>query len=210
MKIQNWILIILLACMGVTLISSCSTKQAPPNEEQRQEARLQVPCIVVLPVVTDLKADESMTYNKASVLEEGAAVLDQAIAEALMGHDNVRLLSKRQLTSLLPESETAQAALYTKIGKELNCNAVLKTTLSRYQQRVGGDYGVDSPASAMFFMELTNTADGSLIWSSTFRETQQSLMSNILSAHKYGLKWLKVEELVTMGVTEIVEQCPYL
>jgi hypothetical protein len=31
-----------------------------------------------------------------------------------------------------------------------------------------------------------------------------------MSAHKYGLKWLTVEELATLGVEEKIAQCPYL
>ncbi len=208
LKNKSIMLGLLLACTAV-MLTSCATKQAPPTEEERLEARRQVPCIVVLPVMADLKADDSLTYAQAAKLENGASFLDRTIAEALAGSANVRLLSQRQLTSLLPESDAAQSALFDRIGSVLKCNAVLVTTLSRYEQRVGGEYGVDSPASASFSMKLMNTRDGSLIWSTTFNQTQESLLSNIMSAHKYGLKWLTVEELVTLGVAEKIEQCPY-
>jgi hypothetical protein len=205
----NWILLILLLIFTVVGLTSCGTKQAPPTDEERLEARGRVPCIVVLPVMADLKSDDSMTYAQAAKLENGASFLDQTIAEAFTGYDNVRLLSQRQLTSLLPENDAAQSVLLTRIGSELKCNAALVTTLSRYEQRVGGEYGADSPASAAFSMKLFNTRDGSLIWSTMFNQTQQSLLSNIMSAYQYGLKWLTVEELVTLGVAEKIKQCPY-
>lgn len=206
---QNWMVLVLLMFFAVAAMTSCGAKQAPPTDEERQEARREVPCIMVLPVVADLKSDDSMTYAKAAELEKGASFMDRQIAEAFAGYDNVRLLSQRQLTSLLPENEAAQSALFSRIGNELRCNAVLVTSLSQYTQRVGGEYGADSPASATFTMKLFDTRDGSLIWSSMFNQTQQSLLSNIMSSHHYGLKWLTVEELVTLGIAEKIEQSPY-
>jgi hypothetical protein len=161
------------------------------------------------PVMAPSQPDESLSYRSAANLEKGAAYLDTELKDALKGHDNVRFISQRQLTSLLPETEMAQGALLGQIGSVLKCNAVLITTLSRYVQRIGGDYGVDSPASAAFSMKLFSTSDGSVIWSASFDETQQSLLSNIMSAHKYGLRWLTVEELVELGINEKIEQSPY-
>lgn len=236
----------------VVLLASCSTKQPLPTEEEKQAAKIQVPCIIALPVIADLRTNrgstaqttkggesakymelelketmrmidstgfpvmtdptssEELTYQSAANLEKGAAYVDQELREALRGHNNVRILSQRQLTSLLPVTEMSTEALLKSVRSELKCNAVLLTTLSRYVQRVGGNYGVDSPASVAFSMKLYDTSDASVIWSATFDETQKSFMSNIMSAHKYGLKWLTVEELVTLGIGEKVAQCPYL
>jgi hypothetical protein len=162
------------------------------------------------PVMAETTSDEALTYQNAAKLEKGAGFLDEQLKNALRGHDTVRFLSNRQLTSLLPENEMTQRALLRSIYTELKCNAVLVTSLSRYVQRVGGDYGVDSPASVAFSMKLFDTSDGSVMWSATFDETQQSFMSNIMSAHKYGLKWLTAEELATLGIEEKIAQCPYL
>lgn len=235
------------------LLTSCSTKQPLPTEEEKQAARMKVPCVIALPVIADLradsgdgnqptspraegslamereyketikmidstgfpvmagpKADDALTYQNAAKLEKGAGFLDEQLKNALRGHDTVRFLSNRQLTSLLPENEMSQTALLRSIYSELKCNAVLVTSLSRYVQRVGGDYGADSPASVAFSMKLFDTSNGSVIWSATFDETQQSFMSNIMSAHKYGLKWLTAEELATLGIEEKIAQCPYL
>ncbi|MGI9537904.1 MAG: hypothetical protein ACR2PB_12600 [Desulfocapsaceae bacterium] len=250
--VNSWSKVLMLAATAVLFVS-CSSKQPLPTEEEKQAAKMQVPCIIALPVMVDLKSDKSSTdqsaakgensalqmelevkedmrrndnsgfpvgtdpqssnaptYQSAANLEKGAGYLDQALKEALEGRNNVRFLSQRQLTSLLPETEMAQVALLRSIRSKLKCNAVLVTTLSRYVQRVGGNYGVDSPASVAFSMKLFDTSDASVIWSATFNETQASFMSNLMSAHKYGLKWLTVEELVTLGVDEKVAQCPYL
>lgn len=251
MNKRNQLLSLLLTAVLLTT-AACSSRQPLPTQEQIEQAAIQVPCIIALPVMTDLKGDDdgvgrgigqqenknllmdqelsesirrnestgfpavstpqpdsSQAFKSAANLERGAAYLDTQLKDALKGQDNVRFLSQRQLTSLLPETEMAQVALLSSIGSALKCNAVLVTTLSRYIQRVGGDYGAESPASAAFSLKLFDTTDGSVIWSATFDETQQSFLSNIMSAHKYGLKWLTVEELVTLGIDEKVEQSPY-
>jgi len=46
-----------------------------------------------------------------------------------------------------------------------------------------------------------------------FKETQQSLMSNLMTfgkAENRGFKWITVEELVRQGIHEKIEECPYL
>ena len=100
-----------------------------------------------------------------------------------------------------------------KVGSELKCAAVLMTTLTDYRQRLGGAYGAERPASVTFTMRLISTRDGRVLWHSMFKETQQSLMSNLLSfgkAESRGFKWITVEELVRHGINETLEKCPYL
>lgn len=197
--------------VGLTLaISGCGSKQPLPTDEERQLARKEVPCIVVLPVQTQVSRDPNVTYNKAAELENGAEYMDVTMREFLVGRPHVRVLSSRQFTSLLPENPSDQLSLITRIGTELNCNAVLQTTLVRYRQRDGGSYAVDAPASASFDFRLYDTRDGRVIWSSRFQETQQSVMSNIISSSSRGFTWLTVEELVERGLAEQIEECPYL
>jgi hypothetical protein len=203
----------LLPLILIALLSSCGSKQPLPTEEDRQEARLKVPCIVVLPVETRVNSDPSISYKKASVLEDGAAYMDSVLAEQMVGKKNIRVLSSRQFLSLIPQDSADKLVLMKKIGSELKCNAVLETTLSSYRQRVGSSYGVDSPASVAFSFRLFDTSDGRVIWSSTFKETQQTVMSNIMSlgsGESRGLKWLTVEELAELGITEQIKECPYL
>lgn len=200
---------ILLVLFLAVILASCSAKQPLPTEEERLEARKQVPCIVVLPVDTAVNSDASMTYKRAAVLEEGAAFMDTIFVEEFIDNNSVRVLSARQLTSLIPEDSGAQSALIKRVGSELKCAAVLVTTLSDYRQRVGGSYGADSPASAMFAMKLVSARSGEVLWTGVFKETQQSLMSNILAQNR-GFTWITVEELIRQGIEEKIAECPYL
>lgn len=209
----NFLYLQFLVITLVLLLSSCSSKQPLPTTEERQEARTKVPCIIVLPVQTKVNTDSAMTYKSAAVLEEGAQFMDSVLADELVGNNNVRLLSNRQLTSLTSSDSISQQTLTRTIGSELKCGAVLTTTLIEYRQRVGGSYGADHPAAAAFSMKLINTRDGRVIWHTMFEETQQSLMSNLMSfskAESRGFKWITVEELVRQATHEKIKECPYL
>lgn len=213
MKVYQVFLQLLAICAVSMLLSACGTKQPLPTDEERQEAHAKVPCIIVLPVETRVNTDSSMTYNNAAVLENGADFMDSVIKEELVGKNNVRVLSNRQLTALIPRDSGSQLNLIKNVGSELKCDAVLMTQLVDYRQRVGGSYGADSPASATFTIRLISTRDGHVIWQSMFKETQQSLMSNLMSfdkAESRGFKWITVEELVRQGLNEKIEECPYL
>ena len=213
MKGYQLFLQLLAICAVSMLLSACGSKQPLPTDEERQEAHAKVPCIIVLPVETRVNTDSSMTYDNAAVLENGADFMDSVLKEALVGKNNVRVLSNRQLTALIPRDSGSQLNLIKNVGSELKCDAVLMTQLVDYRQRVGGSYGADSPASASFKMRLINARDGRVIWQSMFKETQQSLMSNLMSfdkAESRGFKWITVEELVRQGTNEKIEECPYL
>ncbi len=204
---------LLVICAVTATLSACGLKQMLPTEQERQDAQVKVPCIIVLPVETTVNKDASISYSDAAVLESGAGFMDSVIAEELIGRNNVRVLSERQLTSLIPGDSASQLTLIRNIGSQLKCGAVLITSLIDYQQRQGGSYGAESPASATFTMKLVNTRDGSVVWQSMFKETQQSLMSNLLSfskAESRGFKWITVENLVRQGIVEKIEECPYL
>lgn len=212
-KIQYSLIRVFLVTIVVSLAVSCSTKVPLPTDDERATARNQVPCVIVLPVQTRVNKDEGVTYQDAAVLEQGAQFMDGAMAEALVGHDHVRVLSDRQFTSLIPEDSGTQIALIKAVGSELKCDSVLMTQLIEYRQRIGGSMGADAPASATFSMRLFSARDGKVIWAGQFKETQQSLMSNIMSfekAQNRGFKWITVEELVRQGLKEKIEECPYL
>lgn len=202
---------ILILAMVLPIVS-CSTKRILPTEKERQNARMKTPCILVLPVKTVVNQDKNVNYQKAAELEKGAEFMDTVIREEMVGRSHVRTLSARQLETLLPTAAGSQQEIARVVGSELKCDAVFFTVLNRYQQRVGGEYGADSPASTAFTMQLIDSRDGRLLWSITFDETQEFLTSNLWSfgkAYERGFKWITVEQLVRQAIHEKLEECPY-
>jgi PBP1b-binding outer membrane lipoprotein LpoB len=201
----------LLLLMGILFFSACSL---PQGKDNKVAAPLEpVARIAVLPVATSAVADESMGYQQANDLAKGAELATRIINDTLAGNPKVVLLTESQLTTLTPEISGGLSGAITTIGQKLNCDAVLVTQIQRFKQRVGSEFASEEPASAAFSMVLYGTKKKVVLWSADFRETQESLLSNIFSfekVQKRGLKWISVEALLEQGLKERLAQCPYL
>lgn len=194
----------------VFLLSSCAL---PPGAKQVALPLEPLNCIAVLPAITSVNQDDSVEYRQAKSLDSGAAFVSQILQAELAGHPKVLLVSESQLDNLVPEVAGGLSGMVSSIGEKLNCEAVLITTVHRFQQREGSEYAIDTPASAEVDLVLWHTAKKKVLWSGDFEETQESLFSNLFSYNKMfsrGFKWLTVEQLVEEGVKERLGQCPYL
>jgi hypothetical protein len=193
------------------MFSSCSIFQE--NTEGGNKEVKKLSCLIVLPTETPVNADSKMDYKEANNLQKGATFMDGAIAHALKDFPGSRLLNAAQIEGLTTGIVSSKLDMIKKIGKELKCDAILTSTITRFHQREGGEFAVDSPASAAFTMELVRVPDGKVLWRGNFNETQESLLSNLLSfgkAQSRGFKWITVEELVRQGIHERLSSCPYL
>ena len=81
----------------------------------------------------------------------------------------------------------------------------------RYEERVGGNLGVDKPAGVGFHVHLMENNVLKRVF--TFDEDQQALSENLLNIGKFfrrGAKWLTVEELsrdaINQGLDAILEE----
>ena len=71
----------------------------------------------------------------------------------------------------------------------------------RYQQRQGGNFAVDKPASVGFHLHLYDNSGLMKVFE--FDETQQPLFDNILKIGTFlrrGMKWITVEQLAEEGI----------
>lgn len=200
-------------CCVVLLLSSCSSQSGSVDSVQVQNSLVPLNCIAVLPASTSVGQDETIGYEKAQSLEEGAAFATEVMRRELQGNQKVQILSSNQLGSLVPEISGGISGTVAALGQKLNCDAVLLTIVRHYKQREGTEYSADAPASVDFFMELRHSTDGNILWSADYREEQKSFLSNIFSfskAKSRGFKWVTVEQLMEQGIKERLEDCPYL
>ncbi|PID77236.1 MAG: hypothetical protein CSB24_02355 [Deltaproteobacteria bacterium] len=193
------------------ILPSCSAKIAqnqPENEAPPPE------CILVLPTFAPAaESSRAANHQKAGELQSGARFIDSVLGEELGSNQAVKMVNKSQYDASLAEIKGGRFGLLRSLGKSFDCQAALYTTVIRFRQRDGGNYGVNSPASAAFEMKLVDTASGRLLWAGTFNETQQSVLSNLFSLKKAGergFKWITVEELVRQGIRKKLAGCPYL
>ena len=200
-----------LSCCAFFLMASCSANLG--SDKGQAEAPVPLSCIAVLPAGTSVDQNETIDYQDARSLEKGADFISAIMARELGGHAKVRLLTQSQVASLAPEITGGMSGMVATIGKKVNCDAVLLTTVRRFKQREGTEYAVEDPASANFQMVLIQSRTGAVLWTADFRETQESLLDNILTYNKAqsrGFKWVTVEQLVEQGVKDRLATCPYL
>lgn len=169
--------------------------------------------IAVLPAVSSIQDQDSITYEQARILDQGATFLTSVMSAELAGNPKVRFVSDYGEGITIPAISGGVRNTVQKLGTKYGCDAVLITSIRRFQERVGGSMSVDTPASASFSLFLVDTRTGSTLWTGTFMETQQSLMSNLFSfgqAQTRGFTWITVEEMVAEGLKEKLAECPYL
>jgi len=199
-----------LFCCAVLLLSSCADKHDGTGRDRDVK---KLTCLIVLPTETPIDTDRKMSFAEANTLQNGALFIDGMIAEELKNFKGARLLNASQVDGLSAKISGNRIEMIKSIGRELKCDMILMTMVSRFHQREGGEYAAENPASASFTMELIRVDDGQVMWKGSFDETQESLLSNLLSfgkAQSRGFKWVNVEELVRQGVHERLSTCPYL
>lgn len=191
------------------MLAACAATPGTPTSGQRQVVE-PVSCIAVLPVRMGVDEEGGRKYGDQKSLRKGAGYADTVLMQELTGNPKVRIVSSSQLNT---EVMGGLATTIDQVSTSLNCEAVMVTTIWKFRQRQGGSYAVDEPASASFAIRLFNARTKNVIWAADFNETQESLLSNILSfgkARSRGFKWITVEELVAQGIKERLAECPYL
>jgi hypothetical protein len=96
-------------------------------------------------------------------------------------------------------------------GRALGANFIVAGWVWRYRERIGGDIGVQSPASVAFTVALIDVKSGKMLWQGKFVEKQSSLSENIVEIRKFlkrSGKWLSVDELARYGVREVFTTFP--
>lgn len=201
----------------MVLLSACSSPSVTDTELETKPAFVPLSCIAVLPastsVVKDAPPDAVIDYDQAQALEKGAAYATEVLQQQLQGKPKVRLISAQQLAAYGTDISGGISGTAAVLGQQLECDAVLATTVMQYRQRQGTEYSVDAPAAVDLTLVLRHSTDGNILWSADFREEQQALLSNIFTlgkAKSRGFKWVTVEQLMAEGIEDRLKDCPYL
>ncbi|MDD2463413.1 MAG: hypothetical protein PHI97_05400 [Desulfobulbus sp.] len=187
------------------LFAGCGGQQKIADTEPA--APVSVSCIAVMPAIPAADYDDPATEQSRAILLEGSRVLNGLLKQQLAGK-KVHFVDEQGVDLGSPTLEKARA-----LAQQYQCNAVLDLSVSRYVERVGGDYGVKQPAAVTFAYRLYETGEGRVLCHGRFDERQQSLMENLLTlpkAQSRGLTWLTAEELARDGLREQFGECSYI
>nr|WP_321464680.1 hypothetical protein [uncultured Desulfobulbus sp.] len=189
---------------SLILLAGCAEQQAAKVEPV---APVSVSCIAVIPAIPAADYDDAPAEESRDTLVTGSRVFNTLLKEELAGQ-KVRFVAEQDVALGSPSLEKSRA-----IAAQYQCNAVLDLSVSRYVERIGGDYGVKKPAAVTFAYRLYETNEGRVLCHGRFDERQQALMENLLTlpkAKSRGLTWLTAEDLARDGLREKFGECSYL
>jgi hypothetical protein len=148
--------------------------------------------------------------EKKADSQDPEEVLSRAVYSSLVALPTWQIIADSEVREASHTvASTDQGTRLRRIGELVYADAVITGRVLRYRERVGGDIGVQSPASVAFVLDLIDVQRGDIIWSGRFDETQKSLTENIFAlgdARARGFKWLTAEQLTQDGVRKVVQQ----
>jgi len=171
---------------------------------------------VVSPSTANAEQKAKIPYTSPSPADSKASDQDTADLLAKFVYAAMTALAGWQIVGDSEVREAAdslepmdQAARLRKIGEMVYADAVMVGRVQRYQERVGNELGVRSPASVAFVLDLIDLRRGDVVWSGRFDETQKPLSENILAIGdigQRGIRWLTADQLMQDGVRRAVGQ----
>lgn len=137
----------------------------------------------------------------------------QAAVQKRHGEKVIPLREGKEVYARMDKDEFTNTPRTTaqSFGRALGANLIVVGWVWRYRERIGGDIGVQSPASVAFAVSLIDVTRGKMLWKGKFVEKQTSLSENILELRKFlkrSGKWLSVDELARYGVMDIFATFP--
>ncbi|WP_417909250.1 hypothetical protein [Candidatus Electronema sp. PJ] len=169
-------------------------------------------CAAVLPAVRGSDLDRNPTEEKEEekALAEGVVVMNKALREYFGSRTDIRMISEELVEPGKPRQSLAGVKA---TAEKAGCNAVLETTLYRYKERLGGEYTAKEPAATAFTYRLLALPDGTALCRGNFDQEQEPLLNNLLTfrqSAENSFAWVTVERLLTQGLHERLDDCPYL
>ncbi|MEK6576234.1 MAG: hypothetical protein AAB014_04020 [Nitrospirota bacterium] len=168
--------------------------------------------IAIIPFTEDDKEQDEGALKSRKVEKGSGKKLTRIFYEALKTKSDINLIPMEDVTKIAGEivNKEGQLPIKTmalKVGRELRADAILIGSVTSFQERIGGSFGITRPASVGFEVELYSVQDDKLLWKSGFYETQSSLTEDIGSLPlfiKRAGKWITADELARYGAEEVV------
>ena len=129
---------------------------------------------------------------------DAVKVVEARVLEALTRDTELEIIPPDK-TALVPGADGPKGG--ESLRATFGADAVLSGVVRRYVERSGGPSGSSRPSAVWFTLEL-RTADGALLWTGTYNETQAALSENLGSfgrAWQRGFQWVTAADLAGYG-----------
>ena len=172
--------------------------------------------IAVLPFQVQPAFHEGRISETPAVAEGSDLLLTRIFVEQLEATGRYQVVPRDRIEAAL-KTQTGEPGILTtqlarSIGKTLEADVVILGRVQVFAERRGGSLlGSQRPASVGFTVEMINVGDGTLLWSSSYHETQKSLSEDLNTLPLFierGGKWLTAEELAGYGAKEMIKTLP--
>ena len=191
--------------LALTVLAGCSFGSGNLQSKQSNDLESRrIRRIAVIP------PDTSAAPAQPSGNDNPDEMLAKQLYSAMASLPNWQIVSEsevKQVEQMKPA--TSETARLRQIGEMVFADAVMVGRVLRFRERIGDDWGVKSPASVAFVLDLIDVRRGDVIWSSRFDETQQALSENVFglgNIGQRGVRWLRAEQLAMDGVKKAVGQ----
>jgi TolB-like protein len=185
-------------------ISCASTTQ---EIDQYSMSPVEIHSLAVTPFTYESQQDGVIKLKADFLTESFYTEIEIGIPDMKIVSPDVTAEKIARLSQLNPSLPYKEAAL--EVAEGLGVDAVLMGIIYRYNDRVGGELGIESPASVAFGVVLINTKNHRTIWEARYDETQKPLTEDISDIKKFFKrkgKWVSADQLAQEGVSELVER----
>ncbi len=157
----------------------------------------------------------------AGYLPENIEKIDQKVFP-LLNEDFAHLLaktSKREFVGYADSwrcaNKTPRAAsmaafgYWMQIGQCMGVDLLIVPQIQHWQERVGSDFGAETPAAVTMDIFLLDIRNKSLAARSRYDELQRPLMENLLELDKFierGGKWVTAKQLAQEGMFKAIKE----
>jgi hypothetical protein len=148
----------------------------------------------------------------AKVPTDAGATVTQLLWSRLRARQGVTVLAPSEAAKALaspatPQSPAGQSPAVA-VAKQLKVDASLIGQVSVYQERVGGRFGANPPATVGFEAKVV-AADGQVLWEGNYYEKQRPMIEDMMGfIHRWGM-FVTAEELAAYGVEHMLLEFPF-
>ncbi len=190
------IIVLIISLLSLVSCSSNLTSRAslntPPvlSKAVNNKALVGVSSIAILPLAYD-EHTRALFTDKFAFFHELAKAAEEEL--------DLKLVS--DVKRLVPYTSQSEPA---RVAAALNVDAVLKLTLSQYDERIGTRIAASRPARVDFMIELFD-AKGTRIWEGSYHRQDEALTDNLLHVKEHfkgGMPtgWRTAHEMLIDGL----------
>jgi hypothetical protein len=155
---------------------------------------------------------ELLLRETVTVPTSAGETVTQLLWSRLKTRPGVTVLVPSEAAKVLASHSTAQpsagqSAAVT-VAKQLKADASLIGQVLVYQERVGGRFGANPPATVGFEAQLV-AADGQVLWVGNYYERQRPMIEDVMGFIQRRGVFVTAEELAAYGVDHMLSEFPF-